>query len=375
MHVLLDGMQAVNKSGIGSYTCALMRELPAVSKDLELRALCPFTMLEEFKEVESMSLVPCTDARSPLASLHRSFVMAKSVGRQPTDLLHYPASFTRFLGSGLSRASKVILTVHDLSFLREPGWFRWDRSVYYRAMIRRSVRHATRILADSEATSRDLQDYLDVDPSRIDVTPLGVDSRFRPASDNEVARARETYKLPKTFFLFVGTLEPRKNVPRLIQAFDSIAGECEADLAIAGRDGWKFDSIYDAAAAAKHSGRIHFLGYVADDMLPAVLSAAEAFVWPSLWEGFGLPPLEAMACGAPVITSNTSSLPEVVGDAALTVPPEDADAIAHAMRSLLADPELRRSLRDRGMRRAGEFTWRRTAEQTYAAYRKACEMN
>lgn len=375
MHVLLDGTQAGNRSGIGSYTCALMRELPSVTKDLELRALCPSTMLEEFKGVASLSLIPCTDALSPLATIRRSFVMARSVGRLPTDVLHYPASFTRLLGSGLSRASRVVLTVHDLSFLREPGWFRWDRSAYYRAMIRRSVRHATRILADSEATSRDLQEYLDVDPSRIDVTPLGVDSRFRPASEEEVTRAQETYDLPETFFLYVGTLEPRKNVPRLIQAFDSIAGECEHDLVIAGRDGWKFDSIYDAAAATEHSGRIHFIGFVEDDMLPAVLSAAEAFVWPSLWEGFGLPPLEAMACGAPVITSNTSSLPEVVGDAALTVPPEDTDAIAHAMRTLLADPERRKSLRDRGMRRAGEFTWKRTAELTYAAYRKACEMN
>ncbi len=375
MHVLLDGMQAGNHSGIGSYTCALIRELPTVAEDLDLRAVCPSTMLTDFKEVESVSLIPTTDARSPLATLRRSFVMAKSVSGQPVDVLHYPASFTRLLGSGLSRASSVILTVHDLGFLRRPGWFRWDRSAYYRAMIRRSVRHATRILADSEATSRDLQEYLDVDPSRIDVVPLGVDSRFRPAPENEVARARDTYDLPETFFLYVGTLEPRKNVPALIQAFDSIAGECEHDLVIAGRNGWKFNGIYDAAAAAQYSGRIHFIGYVADDALPAVLSAADAFVWPSLWEGFGLPPLEAMACGVPVITSNTSSLPEVVGDAALTVPPEDVDAIAGAMLSLLADSELCRSLRERGLKRAGEFTWRRTAEQTYAAYLRAHEMN
>ena len=158
MRVLLDGMQAGNQSGIGSYTCALIRELPLASSDMELHVMCGRSAREEIPETDSVNYIPCTDSRPPLGTLRRSYTMARLLRQWTPDVLHYPASFTRLLGSGLSRASKVILTVHDLSFLREPGWFRWDRSAYYRAMIRRSVRHATRILADSEATSRALQE-------------------------------------------------------------------------------------------------------------------------------------------------------------------------------------------------------------------------
>ena len=140
---------------------------------------------------------------------------------------------------------------------------------------------------------------------------------------------------------------------------------------IAGREGWKFGSIYEAATNARHSARIHFIGFVDDSLLPALLSAASIFVWPSLWEGFGLPPLEAMACGAPVITSNTSSLPEVVGDAALMVQPEDTEAISEAMRSLAGDAALCASFKQLGLERATKFTWKRTADLTYESYCRA----
>ena len=299
--------------------------------------------------------------------------MAKQLRQRKPDILHYPASFTRLMGGAPSKETKVVLTVHDVSFLREPRWFRSDRSIYYRLMIRRSASRATRILADSEATGRDLQELIRIESSKIDVTPLGVDARFQPATEADIMRVREIYDLPETFFLYVGTLEPRKNLPRVIGAFDRIATKCDHDLVIAGRDGWKFAGIYDAAANARHSARIHFIGFVDDSLLPALFSAASVFVWPSLWEGFGLPPLEAMACGTPVVTSNTSSLPEVVGDAALRVQPEDVEAISEAMRSLTDDAELCASLRQRGMERASKFTWQRTAKLTYEAYCRACE--
>ena len=375
MRVLLDGMQAGNQSGIGSYTCALIRELPLASSDMELHVMCGRSAREEIPETDSVNFIPCTDSRPPLGTLRRSYTMARLLRQWTPDVLHYPASFTRLIGGASSKETKVLLTVHDVSFLREPRWFRSDRSIYYRSMIRRSASLATRILADSEATGRDLRELIQIDSSKIDVTPLGVDARFRPASDTDITRVHEIYDLPKTFFLYVGTLEPRKNLPRLIEAFDRIATKCDHDLVIAGRDGWKFASIYDAAANARHSARIHFIGFVDDFLLPALLSAASVFVWPSLWEGFGLPPLEAMACGPPVVTWNTSSLPEVVGEAALTVRPEDIEAISEAMLSLAGDADLCASLRQRGWERASKFTWERTAKLTYEAYCRACEID
>ena len=374
MRVLLDGMQAGNRSGIGSYTSALIRELPSADPEIELHVLCPRSTLSDLPETDALNLIPCTDGRSPLATLQRSIAMAKHLRQRKPDILHYPASFMRLMGGAPSKDTKMLLTVHDLSFLREPEWFRSNRSMYYRSMIRRSASRATRILVDSKATALDLQELLEVDSSKIDVAPLGVDARFRPASEADITRAQEIYDLPEAFFLYVGTLEPRKNLPRLIEAYDRIAATCDHDLVIAGREGWKFAGIYEAATNARHSTRIHFIGFVDDSLLPALLSAASVFVWPSLWEGFGLPPLEAMACGTPVVTSNTSSLPEVVGDAALRVQPEDVEAISEAMRSLAGDAELRASFERLGLERASKFTWERTAELTCAAYCRAREV-
>lgn len=332
-------------------------------------------MMGDFDEEDSLDLIACSDRRSPFGTLGRGLEMRRSARRIEPDIIHSPASFTRRFGSGFSKGGKLILTVHDLSFMRDARWFRADRAAYYRTTIRRSVRQADRILVDSEATAIDLSELLNVDSGSIDVIPLGVDARFQPASKEEVRRVRQTYALPDTFCLYLGTLEPRKNIPRIIQAFDRIAGECPHGLVIGGRDGWKFGAIYDAATASRFRERIYFTGFVDPKDLPALLSAAEIFVWPSLWEGFGLPPLEAMACATPVITSNTSSLPEVVGDAALTVTPEDLDAIADAMRSLLSDSALRDRLREQGLIRAREFTWKRTIELTYASYCRVSEIS
>ena len=200
-----------------------------------------------------------------------------------------------------------------------------------------------------------------------------MDRHFGPASPEEITRVKEKYRLPKSFYLFVGTLEPRKNIPCVIEAWDLISSDSTSDLVIAGRDGWKTGPIRKAASKVRQPNRIHFPGFIESEDLPALLSGAEAFVWPSLWEGFGLPPLEAMACGTPVVTSDESSLPEVVADAAITVSPEDVDMIANAMRALLVHEDLRETLRERALKRAAEFTWKRTAELTYEAYRRALE--
>jgi glycosyltransferase involved in cell wall biosynthesis len=266
-----------------------------------------------------------------------------------------------------------VLTVHDLSFLREPGWFKRDRATYYRSMIGRSVQTADRILADSEATASDLREFLRVPSEKIDVILLGVDPQGVPETTNADSAIRAKYGLDRDYFLYLGTIEPRKNLPRVVEAFDQIAGDIDVDLVIAGRPGWRYASTMDAIEHAHSRERIRRIGFVPDEDAPSVLRGATAFVWPSLWEGFGLPPLEAMAQGVPVLTSNISSLPEVVGDAAVTVDPEDVDAIALGMCRIATDAELRARLIEAGLARAVKLTWDKTARETLAAYRRTLD--
>ncbi len=286
------------------------------------------------------------------------------------DIVHYPANFARWAGRGGVASTKVVLTVHDLSFMRAPEWFRWERARYYRAAIRPSIRLADMVIADSQATADDLQQYMQVSADRVAVVHLGVDSELRPADATAIKKAHVKYGLPDRFFLYLGTIEPRKNLPRVIEAFDAIATKTNAGLVIAGREGWKAEATRRAYTESAHRDRIKFPGFIAAEDMAAVLSAATAFVWPSLWEGFGLPPLDAMACGTPVVTSKTSSLPEVVGDAAVLVDPERVDEIAAGMLRVVTDDVLRARLREGGFARAKLLTWRRMAEQTAAVYRR-----
>jgi glycosyltransferase involved in cell wall biosynthesis len=186
---------------------------------------------------------------------------------------------------------------------------------------------------------------------------------------------RARYGLPLTFFLFVGTIEPRKNLPRLIRAWNSISANCGCDLVIAGRAGWKTREYHRAVREVSQSARIHQIGFVPAEDLPALMACATAFVWPSLYEGFGLPPLDAMASGVPVLTSAVSSIPEVVGDAALLVDPEDENAIAKGLLRILRDEKLRDRLVRAGRDRARQLSWESSVTQTVQAYRQAIEMS
>ena len=374
MRVLLNGLQAGNRSGTGRYVAELARRLPGLADDVEVALLWPRHVPPPAGAEDACVLV---DSRSPLRRLWQDQFGIRALRKRiGADVVHFPANVGPLLAM-----DGAVLTVHDLSFLRGPQWYRRNRAAYYRYAVRRSARLAARVIVDSQATAADVIGLLGVPEDRIDVVPLGVGHEFRcgyhaqtgfgrgapPPLQTDV---RERYRLPERFFLFVGTLEPRKNLVRLIDAFTRIAAECEYDLVLAGRDGWKVAPMRAAAAASPHAHRIHFPGFVADEDLPAVLSAAHALVWPSLYEGFGLPPLEAMACGTPVVTSNTSSLPEVVGDAALQVDPNDLEALADAMRAVATDAALRDNLVEKGAHRAAQFTWDRTAQLTLDTYRR-----
>lgn len=367
--ILLDALQSTNLSGTGSYASALVRHLPGVLPGGALHVACPEAQSALLANSGLAAIIPCSSGRFPVGTLRRTAQMRTALQEIQPDIVHYPANFARWAGRGGVASAKVVLTVHDLSFLRLSEWFRWERAAYYRAAIRPSVRLADMVIADSQATADDLRKFLAVPEDRLAVVYLGV-SDLQPADEAVIRRTRLKYGLPERFFLYLGTIEPRKNLPRLIAAFDAVAAKTDVSLVIAGREGWKAQATKQAYADAAYRDRIKFPGFVAGEDMAALMSAATAFVWPSLWEGFGLPPLEAMACGTPVITSNTSSLPEVTGGAALLVNPESVDEIAEAMLRVINDDALRAKLREAGLARARTLTWRRTAEETAAVYRR-----
>lgn len=360
MRILINGLQAGNRSGTGVYTQRLVEWLPRVADDLEFAALWP----EDMPSPTSVEVCPRSGGLRRILS--DQWGVRADRRRLNADLVHYPASVGNVLG-----LPDTVVTVHDLSFLVEPQWFRAGRAAYYRWAVSRSARAARRILADSEATARDLRERLSIPAERIDVVPLGVDESLKPATPDECRAARERYNLPPRYFLYLGTIEPRKNVARIVRAWSRVAKDGVPDLVLAGRYGWKVEPILREVMDSPYTERIHLPDFIAREDMAAVMTGAEAFVWPSLYEGFGLPPLEAMACGVPVLTSNTSSLPEAVGDAALTLNPLDENAVAEGIRRLANDPDLRETLRRAGLARAAQFTWRRTAELTAASYRHA----
>ncbi len=265
--------------------------------------------------------------------------------------------------------TRTLLTVHDLTFLRAPETASPRLKRYLDLVVPRSVARADHVLADSQATKDDLIALYDAPAEKVTVLYSGVEARFRPVDDAAALQAvRAKYGVGEApYVLSVGTVQPRKNFARLIEAMRALP---DHHLVIAGGRGWLEGPIHAAANAPDVRGRVHFIGFADDEDLPALYSGADVFAFPSLYEGFGLPILEAMACGTPVVAANTSSLPEVAGDAALLIDPTDTDALAEALRAATSDAAQRESLRQRGIERARRFTWRAAAAQLRAIYRE-----
>jgi len=274
------------------------------------------------------------------------------------------------------RTARGVVTIHDLSFLRLPECADPGLRDYLSENVPRAVRRASRILVDSNSTKQDVVELLHVSADRVSVIPAGVEPRFRPALDLEVcARVRNLYRLPELFVLFVGTIEPRKNLSRLISAYSDFRRQTGLphQLVISGSKGWLYNEIFEQVTREGLAEDILFPGFVDDSDLPVLYTLADLFVFPSLYEGFGLPPLEAMACGTPVIASDNSSLPEVLGEAALLVPAEDTTAITDAMARVLSDANLRTRLANLGRAQAARFTWSGAAHELINAYHRALE--
>ncbi len=271
-----------------------------------------------------------------------------------------------------TNAARVI-TIHDLSFNKiDRNYFETGFIEKIDAYMRNGARVADAIIADSESTRRDVIEILDVPADRITTIHLAVDPKFHPIADRETVSgtcARFSGGMP--FFLYVGTLTRHKNIVNVIRAFEIFQAGFSEDfrLVLCGGNGWRHEEIYDAARGSALRDNIILTGRLDDDLLPILMNGATGFVFPSYYEGFGLPALEAMACATPVIASNVSSLPEIVGDAGLLVEPDDIEAIAHAMFRLADDAQLRSELSRRSLRRSAGFSWERCACETLAVYR------
>jgi glycosyltransferase involved in cell wall biosynthesis len=276
---------------------------------------------------------------------------------------------TDFVLPPTRRRTRALLTVHDLSFVRVPAAASPRLRAYLDRVVPDSVGRADHILADSQATKDDLVSLYKVSEGKVTVLLSGVDARFRHAADSLLMTIRSRYGLQRPFILSVGTIQPRKNYTRLIHAFVWLRQKgYDLDLVIVGGRGWLEDSIYQTVQDTRMQEYVHFIGYADENDLPPLYSAAECLAFPSLYEGFGLPILEAMACGTPVVTSNVSSLPEVAGDAALIVDPYDTESIAHAIQRLLDDTTLRSHLVQKGYKRAGHFSWDESARKLRQIY-------
>jgi len=368
--VLLDGLQIGNRSGTGAYAHALAREIPDLADQIDMTVVVTEDGKNALEPSRNRHLeITKNVGRGRQFNKHAATYL-KTIKRDEPQIVHFPATFA-MLRKPISRPETiVILTIHDLAFLRNPKWFRLERARYYRSKIRQSIRVAHQLIADSEATAADMIELLGIERNKIHVVPLGVPADLARTEENAHRSAQKKYSLPEKYFLYLGTIEPRKNIESIINAYSHIADKTDWDLVIAGRDGWKTKSIYRAAKKSPVRDRIHFPGFVDSNDMPAILSGAEVFVWPSLMEGFGLPPLEAMACGTPVLTSNLSSLPEVVGDAAVKVDPYSISDISKYMLMLYEDESLRKRLIASGLNRARLFHWQQCAQKTYSVYQQ-----
>ena len=280
------------------------------------------------------------------------------------DLYHFP----NFTIPPLTRGRKVV-TIHDMSFLRFPEFAEKKNLRYLSAVIRDTAARADAIITDSRFSAAEIEALLKVGRDRIFPVHLGVSTDCTRPTASHIATTGLSLGLSRPYLLTVGTVEPRKNLPFLIEVFEQLKG-FDGDLVIAGMRGWKFEPILERLRASPKAARIRYLEYVADADLPALYAGAELFLLTSHYEGFGLPPLEAMACGAPVVSSTGGSLAEVLGDAAITLPGFDSAAWTSAIERVLGDSVLRDALRTKGLQHAAGFSWRETARRTFEIYRK-----
>lgn len=364
---LLSSQAGYRSAGIHGYIDNILQTVPAhAPSDWRFTAMVGGANHAAFDKV-TMQRASLDTESAARRILWEQAIQPFTLGRY--DLYHAMA----FVAPVLLHTPMVV-TVYDLTFMRYPERLTTARRRYLQMFTALTCRRAKRILAISQSTADDLTNLLGIPANKIDVTPLGYDAqRFRPYTPDEIEAFRMRRGLPERFWLFVGTLEPRKNLVTLLRAYAQLPTREQVPLILGGGKGWMVDEIFDTIADYGLGDKVTHVGFIPTADLPLWYNSAEVFVYPSVFEGFGLPVLEAMACGTPVITSNVSSLPEVAGDAGLTLSPHDVTAWADALSQAYNDPIWRDTAREQGLERAQQFTWARTAQLTVESYRRAID--
>ncbi len=312
--------------------------------------------------VQGSLVSPSRRLSGPLGHVWEQTVLAGRILRKG-GLLWSPTN------TGPLAISNQVVTIHDAATLDSPEWFNKQFSSFYRLLLPKLINRVRKVITVSEFSKSRLLEHCRVPASKIAVIHNAVDSRFSPATQQASLTLRKKYSIKSDFILALGSIDPRKNLGRLVSAWKTIEHQMtDVALIVAGGRGSLFAELSELDYSAD---RVKFLGYVPEDDLVPLYSSALAFIYPSLYEGFGLPPLEAMACGTPVITSNVASLPEVVGDSALLVDPFNVDSIAEGILKLVSSSDLRRQLQASGRDRVSRFSWNETAEQTWRVLQDA----
>ena len=369
MEILID-VRSVNDQfpGVGRYVYHLVRELARIKERPPLLLLSNAVSADTRFDRQSLASKPGVrtvyTAARPFSAREQVFLPFELRSLSPA-LLHFPYLVLPFAAPG-----PKVLTLHDLIPVRLPRYFSLRQRILYRMSLFLALHTARAVICVSEATRRDLISLFKLDTSKISVIHEGVAESFRPRGEDEIRSVRSAYGLPEEYLLYVGSNKPHKNLPLLMDACARLRGA--PPLVLAGVEDARYRQARDRAAALQLKGRIRFEGRIRESDLPALYSGARGFVFPSLYEGFGLPPLEAMACGAPVACSDIPSLRETVGDAALLFDPNDPASIAEAIERLLGDKDTRATLKARGFQRASELNWTLAAQKTLEVYGKSC---
>jgi glycosyltransferase involved in cell wall biosynthesis len=375
MKIAIDVSLALGESaGVGSYTRGLLEGLAAIDADNEYLLYSyldfPQSAQPSFPQQPNFALRMLPLDGEPWERMWYQAALPPQGAMDAVDVVHSP-----FFNAPKKHHGALVVTIYDISFLLQPQYHTEANRLHCLQGTLNAALYADRIIAISQQTKTDLMDYFSLPAERIRVIHPAHRGIYYPEHDVDVIRgALERLGVFHNFILFVGSHEPRKNLKTLLQAYATYVTRHAGKelLVVAGGKGWLNDDLSQVAAELGIAERVRFLGYAQEADLRVLYSAAKLFVYPSMYEGFGLPPLEAMACGAPVITSNTSALPEVVGDAALLIDPHNSEALCQAMQTVLCHDELRLRMRQQSFARAGLFSWEQTAEKTLAVYEEVC---
>ncbi len=373
MRIGINALQlTVRNSGVGQYINNMVSSLLSLSADQFIIYFSCGNKRTEWLALMNVVLkeTPYYKEQVILRNLYELFYFGLEIRKDSLSLLWSPDTKAPLK---IPTNIPFVVTVHDLAIFREPETYQYSRVIYWRKLFKRAIHKASCVVAISHTTRNDLIELMNVSPQKIKVIYNGVNPFFRIIDDiNFLEQVSQKYCLPKKFLLFVGLFSPRKNIAGILRAFSILKNKYQIphQLVMVGEKGWLYQDDLKLVHSLDLEKKVFFTGYVEDEDLPAVYNLADAFIFPSLYEGFGLPVLEAMACGTPVVTSNISALPEVVGPAGILVNPHNHEEIASGVYRLLSDRKLSSELVKAGLERSRQFTWENAAREMLMVFRE-----